>query len=74
VREFDIIEARLAVSGAEIKAVRERHGISLQDLAWRVGISVQTLEAIEADSVVGPKKDNVMLWLGSVPGSNASLH
>lgn len=70
----DLVDPPLLVTGAEMKMVRERHGIGLLGLASRARVSVKTLEGIEADRICGPPVDRVLFALGFVRSTNAMLH
>lgn len=56
--------------GARIRYVRERQGWSVEDLAQRVGVGVETIEAWE-DGTRDPRANRLMLMAGIM---NVSAH
>jgi hypothetical protein len=55
------------MSGADIKAVRKRRGLSLFELAWQAKVKPELLELIETDRLAGGEcRDRVMMFLGLV--------
>jgi hypothetical protein len=62
------------VTGAAIKAARERLGLSLIELAWRAELTPGFLKWIETDHVYGGEaRDRVITCLGVTEAESSTL-